>query len=232
MSDVAAAYDEQMLPDPLPGEPFGLVKRWFDEAHEKQVQPNPNAMTVATIDPDGKPSARVVLCKDLRPEEGCIVFYTNYEGRKGRALRANPWASAVFHWDPFDRQVRIEGPVLRSPPEESDAYFATRAWQSRLGAWSSDQSEPIESREALIAKVAEAAEKLGIDLQRIVDGDMDGVEIPRPPHWGGFRIYAERVELWCGGTGRVHDRAEWTRALTRSGDSYTGGAWSMTRLQP
>jgi pyridoxamine 5'-phosphate oxidase len=227
------AYGSEMLPDPLPAEPFALFRAWFDEAHQRRVQPNPNAMTLATVDPDGRPSARIVLCKAIHEDPGRIVFYTNYNGRKGAALAANPRASLVFHWDPLDRQARIEGPVLRSPAEESDAYFRSRRLESRLGAWASDQSRPVESREKLLEQVAERARELGVDLSKIADGGGgEDAEIPRPPHWGGYRVWAERVELWCAGTGRVHDRAEWTRSLTPAGDGYTGGPWSATRLQP
>jgi len=226
------AYSSEMLPDPLPEQPFALFRGWFDEARAGRIQPNPNAMTLATVDPDGRPSARIVLCKAIHEDPGLIVFYTNYNGRKGRALDANPHASLVFHWDPLDRQVRIEGPVTRSPADESDAYFRTRRWESRLGAWACDQSRPIESREKLLEQVAERAIELGIDMTKLVDGRGEDLEIPRPPHWGGYRVWAERVELWCAGSGRVHDRAEWTRTLTPAGDGYTGGPWSATRLQP
>lgn len=184
----------------------------------------------ATIDPDGRPSARVVLCKELVEKDGYLVFYTNYRGRKGRALEANPRAAAVLHWDHFDRQVRVEGPVVRSPAAESDAYFHSRRWESRVGAWASDQSEPIASRAALLAKVQSTARELGVDLAAGVAGQP--VEIERPPHWGGYRLWFDRVELWCGGVGRVHDRAAWTRALTPAGEGFRAGPWSATRLQP
>ena len=226
----------ESLPDPLPSEPFSLLKTWFDDAAERKVQPHPNAMTLATADSDGVPSARIVLCKQLEADRGAIVFYTNYESRKGRELNENPRAAIVMHWDALDRQVRVTGPVVRGSAEESDAYFASRAWEKRLGAWSSDQSRPIESREALLAKVAERAMELDLDLTTIVDHGGEGLEIPRPPHWGGFRIWAASVELWCGGVGRVHDRAVWSRNLSRSGDlsadDVTPGDWSATRLQP
>ncbi len=220
----------ESLPDHLPKSPLALFRAWFDDAHRRRWQPNPNAMTLATIDPDGRPSARVVLCKHLHEDLGCLVFFTNYDGRKGRALRANPHAAAVFHWDDVDRQIRVEGPVTLSPPAESDDYFHSRRWESRLGAWASDQSEPIASREALLNKVRHTAKDLGVDLAAAVSGQP--IEIDRPPNWGGFRLWFESVELWCNGVGRVHDRARWTRTLTQSGDTYTGGPWSATRLQP
>lgn len=231
--DVASAYDEgELLPDPLPTDPFTLLHAWFRDAHDRAVQPNPNAMTLATVDPDGRPSARIVLCKALRPDPGVVVFYTNYESRKGRALAANPHAALIMHWDHLDRQVRIEGPVTVSPPEESDVYFNSRRWESRVGAWASQQSQPIESREKLLDQVAETIARLNLDMADIVDNEGRNLTIPRPPHWGGFRVWAQRVELWCGGVGRVHDRAQWTRTLTPTTDQFTPGPWSATRVQP
>ena len=220
----------ESLPDRLPKSPIPLFRAWFDEAARRRIQPNPNAMTLATIDPDGRPSARIVLCKTIHDDLGCLVFHTNYRGRKGRALEANPRAAVVFHWDDLDRQVRIEGPVTKSPGGESDDYFRTRKWESRLGAWASDQSEPIESRAALLNKVRHTAGEKGVDLAAAVGGQP--VEIERPPHWGGFRLWFEHVELWCNGVGRVHDRARWTRTLTPTADAYSGGAWTSSRLQP
>lgn len=231
-AEVAKAFTTgERLPDHLPGEPFAHFESWFREARDNAIQPNPNAMTLATVDPDGRPSSRIVLCKSIEREPGCVVFYTNYTSRKGRALGANPRASLTFHWDPYDRQVRVEGPVTRTSEDESDAYFRTRAWQSRVGAWASDQSEPIESRQKLLEQVAKRGAKLGVDVAKaaVTRGD---IHIPRPPHWGGFRVWAERVELWCGGVGRVHDRAHWTRELTPSGEGFSPGPWSATRLQP
>lgn len=225
-----AASPDQHLPDELPSEPFGLLVSWFREAAERKVQPNPNAMTLATADASGRPSARIILCKEINPDPGYLVFYTNYHGRKGRELAANPRAAAVFFWDSLDRQARVEGPVVQSPAWESDAYFASRPIESRIGAWSSDQSRPIESREAMAGRVSETMNKLGIDLGALFGGR--SVEVPRPPHWGGFRLFAEHVELWVSGVGRVHDRAGWTRMLTPAAEGFTGGDWSHTRLQP
>ncbi len=224
----------KLLPEPLPTEPFTIAKEWFDRAHREKVQPNPNAMTLATVDADGKPSARIVLCKTFEAQRGYLVFFTNYESRKGAALVAHPRAAAVMHWDALDLQVRFEGPVVRAPAAESDAYFATRGWQNRLGAWSSAQSQPIESRAAMVERVGAAMEKLGLSATDLLFKG-NGVSIPRPPHWGGFRLWPERVELWQGGTGRVHDRAAWTRSVTPLGGSEgecTTGGWSATRLQP
>lgn len=221
------------LPDALPTDPMPLFKAWFDEAAAKKVQPNPNAMTVATVDPDGKIGARILLCKEVDVATGSIVFFTNYTGRKSVAIDAGSRAAVVFHWDVLDKQVRIEGPVVRVPGAESDAYFASRPWESRVGAWSSDQSKPVGSRAEMRAKVEAAMRKFGIDPARPPSGaDAAKIVIPRPPHWGGYRVWAERMELWISGVGRVHDRAAWTRGLTRSGDGYRGGTWGATRLQP
>jgi len=206
---------------------MATFKAWFDEAHQRKTQPNPNAMALATIDPDGRPSVRIVLCKDIDLARGSITFYTNRNSRKGAALEAHPRAAVVFHWDIFDRQVRIEGPVVHTTDAESDAYFASRSVASRIGAWASDQSKPIASRGELLAKVASAVAHHGVNL-----ANPFGPGVPRPPHWGGYRIWADSVELWMGSNVRVHDRARWTRTLTRQGDSYSSSAWSATRLQP
>jgi len=222
----------QSLPDPLPVEPFALFRAWFDEAHARKVQPNPNCMTLATIDPDGRPSARIVLCKGMDLAAGWIVFYTNRTSRKGGALASHPRAAVVFHWDDLDRQVRMEGPIVHSPDAESDAYYNSRHPASRIGAWASDQSRPIATRAELIAKVDAAAKRLGVDLANL-DRATDPV-IPRPPHWGGYRLWAQSVELWMGSDVRIHDRAVWNRSLTPlAGEAgFTPGPWSVTRLQP
>jgi pyridoxamine 5'-phosphate oxidase len=215
------------LPEPLPADPFALFAEWFAAANEQRVQPNPDAMVVATVDADGHPSARVVLCKQLIASPGYVVFFTNYQSRKGRALGATGRAAAVFHWDAFSRQVRLEGPVLRSPADESDAYFASRPVASRLGAWASRQSEPLASRAALVDQVAAAAERFKVRADA-TEGD-----VPRPPHWGGFRLWPEAIELWVEGPGRVHDRARWTRKLDpKDAVSFAAGPWSGTRLNP
>jgi pyridoxamine 5'-phosphate oxidase len=224
----------QNLPDPLPADPFPLFQSWFDEAYTRRIQPNPNAMSLATVDADGTPSARIVLCKHIRPELGAIVFFTNYRGRKGRALQANPRAGVCFHWDPLDRQVRLEGHVTRSPEAESDKYFASRPLESQLGAWASDQSEPIESRDALFEKAAITMAKF-CDDPALKPGDIPVIH--RPPHWGGFRLWVTHMEFWVGGIGRMHDRAGWTRPLAPTTiDGVPGyapsGDWRCTRLQP
>ena len=229
-------HHTELLPDPLPAEPLVVVDGWLAESWKLRQQPNPNAMVVATVDPDGRPSARVVLCKDIVPQPGYLVFYTNYLSRKGRELTQNPRAAAVMHWDALHRQVRVEGPVVKTPEADSDAYFASRAWQSRLGAWASQQSEPIGSRKELQVAVAEVAKRFGAPPpdDATAEATTDGaIVVPRPPNWGGFRLWAESVELWVEGDARIHDRARWTRSLTmRSDGSVDAGPWTATRLQP
>jgi pyridoxamine 5'-phosphate oxidase len=224
-------YDEgERLPDLLPDSPFPIFSEWFDQALAEKHTPNPNSMTITTIHSDGMPDARVVLCKLIDQDPGSVVFYTNYNGAKGRQLAAIPFVSASFHWDHYERQVRVRGPVIKATEAESDAYFASRRLESRLGSWISDQSQPIESRDALLEKVGGVMEKLGLDAAALMNGE--DIVIPRPPHWGGYRIHAQSVELWAGGVGRIHDRARWNRELTKDGNGYTYGPWSSTRLQP
>lgn len=217
---------DELLPDPLPADPLPMFATWFSDARVRNVQPNPDAMVLATVGDGGTPSARVVLCKRLVPDQGFIVFFTNYDSRKGRELTAHPRAAVVFHWDALHRQVRLEGPIVRSPAPESDQYFASRAFESRLGAWASVQSEPLVSRTALLEQVNAAKERLG--LQQQTDG-----EVPRPPHWGGFRLWIDSIELWAEGAGRIHDRARWQRQLTKKDEfTFSASAWSGTRLNP
>jgi pyridoxamine 5'-phosphate oxidase len=224
----------ELLPEPLPAEPLGILRDWLAQATAARTQPNPNSMVLATATPDGHPSARVVLCKDIVPSPGFVVFYTNYHSAKGRELTANPRAAGVMHWDALHRQVRIEGPVTLAPVADSDAYFATRPWQSRLGAWASQQSEPIASRALLLEAVRRSAQRFGAPPPGSTGAaDSREVAIPRPPHWGGYCLWAETVELWVEGAARVHDRARWTRHVTALADGgFSTGAWSATRLQP
>jgi pyridoxamine 5'-phosphate oxidase len=225
---------DDRLPDPLPAEPLATAAAWLAEAWRLHVQPNPNAMTLATCTAEGgRPSARIVLCKDIVAHPGYVVFYTNYQSRKGRELAENPRAAAVLHFDVLQCQVRLEGLVELSPSAESEAYFASRALQSRIGAWASAQSEPIESRERLRAAVDETARRFGVDPRATTQDAAAQVQVPRPPHWGGYRLWAEAVELWVEGDARIHDRARWTRNLRRlQNGRMEAGAWSVTRLQP
>lgn len=232
--DLGEAFQmDEQLPDTLPDSPFPTIKAWIDLAYARKVQPNPNAMTLATVDPDGRPSARIVLLKGLDVERGTVTFYTNRRSRKGKALAANPWAALILSWDELGRQIRIDGPVTLASDAESDAYFGSRHPASRIGAWASDQSEPIASRDELLMKVTAAMERLGVDFdnaERIGPND-----IPRPPHWGGYTVWADSVELWLSNPARIHDRARWTRELTEDGSGgfeARPGGWSVTRLQP
>ncbi|HLW25003.1 MAG TPA: pyridoxamine 5'-phosphate oxidase [Steroidobacteraceae bacterium] len=222
----------ETLPDPLPANPFELVALWLRHAYHDAAQPNPNAMVLATADQHGQPSARVVLCKEIDEQAGNILFYTNYESHKGRQLRSNPRAAVVFHWDHHHRQVRAEGRVETLSSAQNDAYFRTRPWQSRIGAWASRQSEPVESRAALERSVTAAARRFGIPYAGPGSAEPEQVEaeVPRPPYWGGFRLRAEAVELWVEGRFRIHDRARWVRTLAEDPSGAT--PWSVTRLQP
>jgi pyridoxamine 5'-phosphate oxidase len=225
--------ERQVLPEPLPAEPMTTAAAWLAQAWQQRVQPNPDAMVLATVDTHGNPAARVVLCKQIVAEPGYLLFYTNYRSRKGREIAAHPRGAVVLHWDSLHRQLRIEGPIVKARAEESDAYFATRAWQSRVGAWASQQSEPVAARALLVDAVRQSASRFGTpDVLSSSTPDQD-VVVPRPPHWGGYRLWAEAVELWVEGEFRIHDRARWTRTLTLAGEhEFRAGAWTATRLQP
>lgn len=199
--------------DPLPHNPAQIVKRWLDEAFAAGVQPNPHAVALATADPDGRPSVRMVLCNEIDPEAAAFTMYTNIDSRKGLALRAEPRCAIVFHW--AARQARIEGSANLTPADRCDAYFATRPLEARLGAWASAQSEPIGSRAEILAKLDAVSKRFHATREEDA--------VPRPPHWGGFTLVADSIELWVNREGRIHDRVVWRRS---------GKAWSPTRLQP
>ncbi len=192
--------------DPDPVEQF---RRWFAAALASRL-PEPNAMTLATATRDGRPSARIVLLKGF--DERGFVFYTNYESRKGHELAANPFAALVFSWPELERQIRIEGRVDKILPHESDAYFRSRPLDSRLGAWASQQSQVIGGREVIERR-----------MQELLAEYQHG-EVPRPPHWGGYRLKPEALEFWQGRPGRLHDRLRY-RLL----DDET---WIVERLSP
>jgi pyridoxamine 5'-phosphate oxidase len=205
--------DHWLEVDPLPSNPAHIVKEWLDEAFASGIQANPHAVALATIDADGRPSVRMVLCNEIEPETAAFTMYTNIESRKGRAIRAEPRCAIVFHW--ASRQARIEGRASLTPEKKCDAYFATRPLEARLGAWASAQSEPIGSRSEMLAKLADVSKRFGATKEED--------PVPRPPHWGGFTLVADSIELWVSREGRIHDRAVWRRRED---------SWVPTRLQP
>lgn len=199
-----ASFDER---DAAP-DPFLQFAAWYDAAVADGVT-EPEAMTLATATREGRPSARVVLLRGF--DERGFAFFTNYESRKGRELAENPRAALVFYWHDQERQVRIEGRVETTSAEESDAYFHVRPPGARIGAWASEQSRVIAGREVLEAQVREFGRRY------------PGESIPRPPHWGGYRLVPEAVEFWQGRANRLHDRLRYRRA---------GGGWVLERLSP
>ncbi len=217
----------QALPAPLPENPFVVLHGWLEQARQDAATPNPNAMVLATVDARGAPSARVVLCKQIEVDTGEIFFYSNYESRKGRELAANPRAALVFHWDHRHRQARCEGTVSQISAAKSDAYFASRPWQSQLGAWSSKQSQPVASMAAMRAQVSAAARHFDIPYEGpgSVEPQSIDAEIMRPLHWGGYGLTALAIELWIEGQYRIHERVRWSR-------NGPEDVWSYERLQP
>lgn len=201
--------------DHPPADPIAQLNRWLEDARGTGL-PNPNAMALATVDAARRSSVRIVLLKAL--DERGAVFYTNRMSRKGRDLLASPHASLLFHWDPLDRQVRIEGDVSQVSDAESDAYFASRPRESRISAWASRQSHPAANRAELEAAVAEIEKRFA------------GKDVPRPPHWGGYRVSLNAIEFWQGHPFRLHDRMVYTPAVPASAPG--GGGWKTQRLYP
>jgi pyridoxamine 5'-phosphate oxidase len=185
-------------------EPHALFADWLAEAEASEPN-DPNAVAVATVNASGQPAVRMVLLKGH--DERGFVFYTNQQSRKADDLRAQPRAALLFHWKSLRKQVRVEGPVTPVSEAEADAYFATRGRISRLGAWASDQSRPLDARDTLEARLAEVTVRF------------DGQEVPRPPHWSGYRVAPESIEFWEDGAHRLHNR----RVFTRSGDAWSEG---------
>lgn len=196
-------------------DPFDITRAWMAEA-EKSEPNDPNAIALATVDPDGLPDVRMVLLKDVdgAGADGSFVFYTNYESAKGRQIEASGMAAFVMHWKSLRRQIRVRGHVSREEGPQADAYFSSRALQSRIGAWASRQSQPLSGRAALVAEAARQGLRHGTNPQR-------------PPFWGGYRIRPVQIEFWADGAFRLHDRFVWTRDAAAGTDQ-----WVITRLSP
>jgi len=192
-----------------PSSPVAPLEGWFKEAQAENARPNPLAVALSTINANGAPSSRMVLLKGF--DEYGAVFYTNYTSDKANDIEANPNVSLLFHWDQMQRQIRIQGIATKVTAEESDTYFESRHRLSQVGAWASKQSQPLNSRTVLIAKVAALTAK------------WIGRSVPRPEFWGGYRVSLDLVELWQGNDGRLHDRIRYT---------CSNGEWSWQRLQP
>ena len=196
-------------------DPYRLAADWLEAASRQEIA-DPNAIALATVDTYGLPNVRMVLLKDIEQitedQDGAFVFYTNYESRKGEEIAASGKAAFCLHWKTIRRQIRVRGLTEREDGEKADAYYRSRALKSRIGAWASDQSRPLESRGALMARVAREALRHGTDPER-------------PPFWGGIRIRPLEIEFWADGPFRLHDRFRWSREAP-------GAPWSITRLNP
>jgi pyridoxamine 5'-phosphate oxidase len=208
LAELRKSYERAELSEEASrADPLRQFDQWLTEAISAEI-PEPNAMTLATVASDLRPSTRVVLIKSY--DEGGIVWYTNYESRKGQELAGNPYAALQFHWVELERVVRIEGRVQKTTAQESDAYYATRPLDSRIGAWASPQSQVIAGRTVLVANAA----KYGAQFL---------LNPPRPPHWGGYRLLPDQWQFWQGRKSRLHDRLRYT---------LEGGGWLRERLAP
>lgn len=211
MADLQTAYSGNSLDlSKLASDPIDQFNTWFEAALQFSERALPNAMTLATANAKGVPSARIVLLKDVDGQG--FIFFTNYKSRKGREIMENPHGALVFWWPALERQVRVQGTLKRISPEKSDRYFASRPRGSQFGAWASEQSSVISGREELIDRMERLEEKYR------------NKEVPRPPHWGGFRLRPFEIEFWQGGANRLHDRVRYQKNDT--------GTWKMERLAP
>ncbi|KAF1049975.1 MAG: Pyridoxine/pyridoxamine 5'-phosphate oxidase [Burkholderia gladioli] len=211
LADLRTNYSRASLDEAdIASDPIRQFDKWFNEALDAQL-PEPNTMTLATVDAEGRPSARIVLIKGV--DERGFVFFSNYESRKGRELAHNPNAALLFYWIELERQVRVEGRIEKTSAAQSDAYFASRPAGSRIGAWASEQSAVIANRGVLEAREREFSERYGENP-------------PRPPHWGGYRLVPDAIEFWQGRPSRLHDRLRYTR------DAASNTPWTIERLSP
>lgn len=209
LADIRQDYSKKELsPEDCLPDAVAQFELWLNEAMTAQVH-EPTAMNVATVGEDGRPTARIVLLKGV--ENGQLVFYSNYLSRKGRQLAANPYVAITFFWPELERQVRIEGRVQQVAPEVSDAYFASRPYTSRLGAWASEQSTEISAKTVLVSRAA-------------MFGVKHPLSVPRPPHWGGYAVIPDRIEFWQGRPSRLHDRVVYLL--------QADAGWQRVRLAP
>jgi len=226
-----ADVNEPTLPSST--DPLTLVGEWLDNATRDKVQRHPNAMTLATVGENSRPSARVVLIKNLSRTDGYATFFTHYESRKSQEIGGNSHAAGVIHWDKLGRQIRFEGPVVHSPKKESDDYFATRPTGSQINAWVSAQSRSLESTTDLERRARDKMDEFGVADGAGNRATMDPVLVPRPPFWGGYRFWFVAIELWSEGKDRFHRRVRYERNLTPSdSDNFDAGPWTSEMLQP